>query len=113
MDEPYTPIKEHKVRNFFCNRWNHTTLAIPYQAPSRTAQFPFVNGAALTRDGGVEMMRSHTSKTRLLVSKMKVWYALAPDGSPKVPMKEKTDVQQGTLALMVLKTLDVIGSLHD
>lgn len=27
-------------------------------------------------------------------------------------MKQKTDVQQGTLALMVLKTLDVLGSLH-
>jgi PadR family transcriptional regulator, regulatory protein PadR len=27
-------------------------------------------------------------------------------------MKEKTDVQQGTLALMVLKTLDVLGTLH-
>lgn len=27
-------------------------------------------------------------------------------------MKEKTDVQQGTLALMVLKTLDLLGSLH-
>jgi transcriptional regulator len=27
-------------------------------------------------------------------------------------MKEKKDVQQGTLALMVLKTLDVLGSLH-
>src|SRR5580700_5556850 len=27
-------------------------------------------------------------------------------------MKEKRDVQQGTLALMVLKTLDVLGSLH-
>ena len=27
-------------------------------------------------------------------------------------MKEKTDVLQGTLALMVLKTLDVIGPLH-
>ena len=27
-------------------------------------------------------------------------------------MKEKTDVQQGTLALMVLKTLDVLGPLH-
>ena len=28
------------------------------------------------------------------------------------PMKDKTDVQQGTLALMVLKTLDVLGPLH-
>ena len=27
-------------------------------------------------------------------------------------MKEKKDVQQGTLALMVLKTLDVLGHLH-
>src|ERR1700712_4576734 len=27
-------------------------------------------------------------------------------------MNEKTDVRQGTLALMVLKTLDVLGSLH-
>ena len=27
-------------------------------------------------------------------------------------MKEKTDVPQGTLALMILKTLDVLGSLH-
>jgi transcriptional regulator len=27
-------------------------------------------------------------------------------------MKQKTDVLQGTLALMVLKTLDVLGQLH-
>ncbi len=27
-------------------------------------------------------------------------------------MKEKADVQQGTLALMVLKTLDLMGPLH-
>jgi transcriptional regulator len=27
-------------------------------------------------------------------------------------MKEKTDVPQGTLALMTLKTLDVLGPLH-
>jgi PadR family transcriptional regulator len=27
-------------------------------------------------------------------------------------MKEKSDVLQGTLALMVLKTLDVLGTLH-
>jgi PadR family transcriptional regulator, regulatory protein PadR len=27
-------------------------------------------------------------------------------------MKQKTDVQQGTLALMVLKTLDVLGAQH-
>ena len=27
-------------------------------------------------------------------------------------MKQKTDIRQGTLALMVLKTLDVLGPLH-
>lgn len=27
-------------------------------------------------------------------------------------MKQKTDVRQGTLALMVLKTLDVLGRVH-
>jgi transcriptional regulator len=27
-------------------------------------------------------------------------------------VKQKADVQQGTLALMILKTLDVLGSLH-
>ena len=27
-------------------------------------------------------------------------------------MKQRKDVQQGTLALMVLKTLDVLGPLH-
>jgi transcriptional regulator len=30
----------------------------------------------------------------------------------RFPMKEKPDVLQGTLALMVLKTLDVLGSQH-
>ena len=30
----------------------------------------------------------------------------------EVVMKRKTDVRQGTLALMVLKTLDVLGPLH-
>jgi PadR family transcriptional regulator, regulatory protein PadR len=29
-----------------------------------------------------------------------------------LPMRQKTDVQQGTLALMVLRTLDVLGTLH-
>ena len=35
-----------------------------------------------------------------------------PVGNPISPMREKTDVLQGTLALMVLKTLDVLGPLH-
>jgi transcriptional regulator len=43
----------------------------------------------------------------LLFSQRK--YGMLPVGNP---MKEKTDVQQGTLALMVLKTLDILGPLH-
>ena len=36
-----------------------------------------------------------------------------PVGNQKIDaMKQKTDVLQGTLGLMVLKTLDVLGPLH-
>src|SRR5438105_10424689 len=35
-----------------------------------------------------------------------------PIGNPMSQTKEKRDVLQGTLALMVLKTLDVLGPLH-
>jgi PadR family transcriptional regulator, regulatory protein PadR len=39
------------------------------------------------------------------------WYSSV--GNPKEDvMKQKADVQQGTLALMVLKTLDLLGPLH-
>jgi transcriptional regulator len=34
------------------------------------------------------------------------------DPSERSRMKQRQDVQQGTLALMVLKTLDVLGPLH-
>jgi PadR family transcriptional regulator, regulatory protein PadR len=33
-------------------------------------------------------------------------------GNPIIDVREKTDVPQGTLALMVLKTLDALGPLH-
>jgi PadR family transcriptional regulator, regulatory protein PadR len=48
----------------------------------------------------------------LLLSKRK--HAIIPVGNLKVglPMKEKPDVLQGTLALMVLKTLDLLGPQH-
>ena len=48
----------------------------------------------------------------LLLSKRK--RAIIPVGNLKVefPMKEKPDVLQGTLALMVLKTLDLLGPQH-
>jgi PadR family transcriptional regulator PadR len=47
---------------------------------------------------------------------MEMWHS--PVGSPNVEVavtnsvKSKKDVQHGTLALMVLKTLDVLGPLH-
>ena len=38
---------------------------------------------------------------------------MIPVGNPKSDsMTEKADVLQGTLALMALKTLDVLGPLH-
>src|SRR5450755_1321610 len=37
---------------------------------------------------------------------------MLPVGNPNNDMKDKTDVLQGTLALMVLKTLQVLGPLH-
>jgi PadR family transcriptional regulator PadR len=48
----------------------------------------------------------------LLFSKRK--HAMIPVGNLNVelPMKEKPDVLQGTLALMVLKTLDLLGPQH-
>jgi PadR family transcriptional regulator, regulatory protein PadR len=33
-------------------------------------------------------------------------------GNPEGKLKQKTDVQQGTLSLIVLKTLEVLGPLH-
>src|SRR6201981_194345 len=41
-----------------------------------------------------------------------VWHSTCRNPKGKRVMKEKTDVRQGTLALMVLKTLDVLGALH-
>jgi PadR family transcriptional regulator, regulatory protein PadR len=50
------------------------------------------------------------STTFLLFSERK-WQSSV--GNPnKGPMKQKTDVLPGTLTLMVLKTLDVLGPLH-
>jgi transcriptional regulator len=55
---------------------------------------------------------SKESQKFLLFSKRK--HAIIPVGNQNVglPMKEKPDVLQGTLALMVLKTLDVLGPQH-
>jgi transcriptional regulator len=56
------------------------------------------------------MLLPNAAEPVLLLSQME--YAMLPVGSPIIDMKEKTDVRQGTLALMVLKTLDVLGPLH-
>jgi transcriptional regulator len=58
------------------------------------------------------MCRRKKIQKFLLLSKRK--HAIIPVGNLKVglPMKEKPDVLQGTLALMVLKTLDLLGPQH-
>jgi PadR family transcriptional regulator PadR len=49
-------------------------------------------------------------ETALLLSQMK--YVILPVGNPNRGSMKETNVRQGTLALMVLKTLDVLGPLH-
>lgn len=64
------------------------------------------------------MQRSGQQQGRTLpvAFQIELWHS--PVGNQKVcplgriRMKQKKDVQQGTLALMVLKTLDVLGPLH-
>jgi PadR family transcriptional regulator, regulatory protein PadR len=60
------------------------------------------------------MGAAHTTAcatTYLLLSQRR--YAILSVGNQHgVAMKQKVDVLQGTLALMVLKTLDVLGPLH-
>jgi transcriptional regulator len=53
------------------------------------------------------------STQELLVLLFSQWKRVTlPVGNPMSQRKEKRDVLQGTLALMVLKTLDVLGPLH-
>src|SRR6185369_288906 len=46
---------------------------------------------------------------------MEIWHSRVGNQNDRMRrdhVKQKRDVQQGTLALMVLKTLDVLGPLH-
>jgi transcriptional regulator len=53
------------------------------------------------------------STQELLVLLFSQWKRVTlPVGNPMSQSKEKRDVLQGTLALMVLKTVDVLGPLH-
>jgi hypothetical protein len=76
--------------------------------------FPYriMEGFPVTRDHGINRRSIVTlSTTYLLFSKRKC--AILPVGNQNGgAMKQKTAVLQGTLALMVLKTLDVLEPLH-
>jgi PadR family transcriptional regulator, regulatory protein PadR len=81
--------------------------------PAELADSPITSVSVL----GIAFLRIHSSETGsgmlddLLLSHRKC--AILPVGNQNGGgMKEKTDVLQGTLALMVLKTLDVLGPLH-
>src|ERR1700687_1730080 len=60
--------------------------------------------------------RRHTRMLELLLLTVLLFSqwkpAMLPVGNPMSQMKEKRDVLQGTLALVVLKTLDVVAPLH-
>jgi PadR family transcriptional regulator, regulatory protein PadR len=58
-----------------------------------------------------DLLRGIMLHKLLLLSKRK-YGILLPVGNPMVETRDKTGVLQGTLALMVLKTLDVLGPLH-
>lgn len=60
------------------------------------------------------MQERHTQKTRgrPVVFPMSVEYASCWKPKGALAMKRKTEVPQGTLALMMLRTLDVLGPLH-
>ena len=58
-------------------------------------------------------VRRRHSTQELLVLLFSQWKRVTlPVGNPMSQRKRKRDVLQGTLALMVLKTLDVLGPLH-
>ena len=50
--------------------------------------------------------------TPVLLFSQTRWVIILLESKRIVEMKQKRDVQQGTLALMVLKTLEVLGPLH-
>jgi transcriptional regulator len=59
---------------------------------------------------GDDLFGQIISSRALLLSQWKD--AILPVGHPINHMREKTDVLQGTLALMVLKTVEILGPLH-
>jgi transcriptional regulator len=60
----------------------------------------------------VLLLFSQRSKSSLLLSKRSHAILLLESKMTSTNNPKKTDVLQGTLALMVLKTLDVLGPLH-
>jgi PadR family transcriptional regulator PadR len=81
---------------------------------SATLTLPDRGRVARDPPGTRDKLQTHyrtSHATHLLLSQRKC--AILPVGNQNGRiMKQKTDVLQGTLALMVLKTLDVLGSLH-
>jgi PadR family transcriptional regulator PadR len=78
----------------------HADCQPPYSAPDRLRLLP---GQDLAREA---------SLTNLPVAFPEEACHSPVGNQDGGAMKQKTDVLQGTLALMVLKTLDVLGTLH-
>jgi PadR family transcriptional regulator, regulatory protein PadR len=70
----------------------------------------------LFHTGGLEVQTAfntgHNSPGTYLLLSQRKHGTLLLETKMAVPVKQKADVLQGTLALMVLKTLDVLGTLH-
>jgi PadR family transcriptional regulator len=87
-------------------------LISPLESANLSRQVSSTGDASKTQSG---LIRSDAGSGRLdelpVVFPKEVWHL--PVGNQNGgAMKQKTDVLQGTLALMVLKTLDVLGPLH-
>lgn len=82
---------------------------VPYGEMARHSDIPSRASNSL-RQCRSQVRGALSNNVILLLSQWRC--AILPVGNPINDMKEKADVLQGTLALMVLKTLDVLGSLH-
>src|SRR5688500_8507299 len=78
-------------------------------APRHTAP-PFISGRAARSAGPAASRADHRQSSCCFPKRARVIVML--ETKRRLVAKTKSDVQQGTLALMVLKTLEVLGPLH-
>jgi transcriptional regulator len=85
--------------------------SVPHRASGRQAMLKISHKGHKGGQRDVTIPEIEPFATALLFSKRRC--GILPVGNQNViAMKQKTEVLQGTLALMVLKTLDLLGPVH-